>query len=115
VSWLGLSAAGTRAAPAGARGPALTMTAGADRRPAPLGHHGDRTDSFTGQRRALAAVYQEVTRQAQVLSFADDFGVLFLLSCSTLLLRPLLQRVHAGGVASGGPRHDDAPAPVARE
>jgi MFS transporter, DHA2 family, multidrug resistance protein len=73
------------------------------------------TDSFTAQRRALATVYHEVTRQAQVLSFADDFGVLFLLFCSTLLLLPLLQRVHAGPVPSGRRRHDDAPAPVAME
>ena len=41
-------------------------------------------DTFTAQRRALATVYHEVTRQAQVLSFADDFSVLFFLFCSTL-------------------------------
>jgi DHA2 family multidrug resistance protein len=69
-------------------------------------------DSFTAQRRALATVYQEVTRQAQLLSFADDFEVLFFLFCSTLLLLPLLQRVHAGTVASGRRGHDEAPAPV---
>ena len=73
------------------------------------------TDSFTAQRQALATVYHEVTRQAQVLSFADDFGVLFLLFCSTLLLLPLLQRVHAGPVSSSRRHHDDAPAPVAME
>jgi len=72
-------------------------------------------DSFTAQRRAMASMYQEVTRQAQVLAFADDFGVLFFLFCSTVFLLPLLQRVHTGPVASGRSRPDDAPAPVPME
>jgi DHA2 family multidrug resistance protein len=69
-------------------------------------------DSFTAQQRALAAVYQEVTRQAQVLAFADDFWLLFLLFCGTLLLLPLLERVHTGPVTARRPSADDAPAPV---
>jgi DHA2 family multidrug resistance protein len=69
-------------------------------------------DSFTAQRRALAMVYQEVTRQAQVLAFADDFWLLFVLFCGTVLLLPLLERVRTGPVSSGSPHADDAPAPV---
>ena len=57
-------------------------------------------DSFTAQRRALAMVYQEVTRQAQVLAFADDFWLLFVLFCGTLLLLPLLERVRTGPASS---------------
>jgi len=50
-------------------------------------------DSFTAQRRALAMVYQEVTRQAQVLAFADDFWLLALVSLAILPLVPLMHRV----------------------
>jgi DHA2 family multidrug resistance protein len=50
-------------------------------------------DSFTAQRRAVSVLYQEVTRQAQLLAFADDFWVLFLLFCGSLVLLPMLQRV----------------------
>jgi DHA2 family multidrug resistance protein len=50
-------------------------------------------DSFTAQRRAVGVLYQEVTRQAQLLAFADDFWALFLLFCGSLVLLPLLQRV----------------------
>ena len=57
-------------------------------------------------------MYHEVTRQAQVLSFADDFTVLFFFFCSTLLLLPLLQRVHGAPATAGRKRPDDAPAPV---
>src|SRR5262249_14323666 len=50
-------------------------------------HYGAQgADAFTAQKRALASVYQEVTRQAQVLAFVDDFGVLFFLFCSTVVL-----------------------------
>ena len=73
------------------------------------------SDAFTAHRRALATVYHEVTRQAQVLSFADDFGMLFVLFCSTLLLLPLLQRGRVGTVAWSRRHADDAPAPVAME
>ena len=42
---------------------------------------------------AGACCTSEVTRQAQLLAFADDFWVLFVLFCGTLLLLPLLERV----------------------
>ena len=35
-----------------------------------------------------------MTRQAQLLAFADDFWILFLLFCGSLVLLPMLQRVH---------------------
>jgi MFS transporter, DHA2 family, multidrug resistance protein len=70
------------------------------------------SDSFTAQRRAMAMVYQEVTRHAQVLAFADDFWLLFVLFCGTLLLLPLLERVRTGPVTSRHASADDAPAPV---
>ena len=38
-------------------------------------------------------LYREVTRQAELLAFADDFWVLFVLFCGSLLLLPLLERV----------------------
>jgi DHA2 family multidrug resistance protein len=64
-------------------------------------------DTATAQRRALASVYQEVTRQAQLLAFADDFWLLFILFCVALLLLPLLRRVRMGPVkgraAEAGP------------
>ena len=66
-------------------------------------------DTFTAQRRAMAAVYHEVTRQAQVLAFADDFWVLFLLFCGTVFLLPLLERVRTGPPTTAD---RDAPAPV---
>ena len=53
-------------------------------------------DSFTAQRRAVSVLYQEVTRQAQLLAFADDFWVLFLLFASSLVLLPMLSRVRLG-------------------
>ena len=70
------------------------------------------SDSFTAQRRAMAMVYQEVTRQAQVLAFADDFWLLFVLFCGTLLLLPLLERVRTGPATSRHVSTDDAPSPV---
>ena len=51
------------------------------------------TDSFTAERRAIGVLYQEVTRQAQLLAFADDFWLLFLLFCGSLVLLPMLRRV----------------------
>jgi DHA2 family multidrug resistance protein len=51
------------------------------------------TDTFTAERRALSALYGEVTKQAQLLAFADDFWVLFLLFCGALFLLPMLSRV----------------------
>jgi MFS transporter, DHA2 family, multidrug resistance protein len=50
-------------------------------------------DAFTAERRAVGVLYQEVTKQAQLLAFADDFWLLFLLFCGSLLLLPMLQRV----------------------
>jgi DHA2 family multidrug resistance protein len=71
-------------------------------------------DSFTADRRAIAMVYQEVTQQAQVLAFADDFWLLFVLFCSTIVLLPLLERVRTGPPSSASAR-EDAPAPVHME
>jgi hypothetical protein len=67
------------------------------------------SDAATAQRRALASVYQEVTRQAQLLAFADDFWVLFILFCGALLLLPLLQRVRMAPLKS----HDAEPGAAA--
>ena len=79
-----------------------------------FGAHG--ADSFTAQQRALARVYQELTQQAQVLAFADDFWLLFVLFSGTILLLPLLERVRTGPpTASSSVRADDAPAPVHME
>ncbi len=66
-------------------------------------------DAHTAQRRDLAALSNEVTRQAQVLAFADDFWLLFLLFCSTLLLLPLLRRVVAEQAPVGDDRPDAVP------
>jgi DHA2 family multidrug resistance protein len=65
-------------------------------------------DHFTAERRAVSVLYQEVTRQAQLLAFADDFWVLFLLFCGSLLLLPMLQRVRI----DAAPRTGDAEAPA---
>jgi DHA2 family multidrug resistance protein len=73
------------------------------------------SDSFTAQRRALAMVYQEVTRQAQVLAFADDFWLLFVLFSGTILLLPLVERVRTGPATSSKAQADDAPAPAHME
>ena len=79
-----------------------------------FGAHG--ADSFTAQQRALARVYQELTQQAQVLAFADDFWLLFVLFCGTILLLPLLERVRSGPPTASSSAHaDDAPAPVHME
>jgi DHA2 family multidrug resistance protein len=79
-----------------------------------FGAHG--ADSFTAQQRALARVYQELTQQAQVLAFADDFWLLFVLFSGTILLLPLLERVRSGPpTASSSVHADDAPAPVHME
>jgi hypothetical protein len=61
----------------------------------------------------MAAVYNELTRQSQVLAFADDFWLLFVLFCSTILLLPLLSRVRSGPATARSA--DDAPAPVHAE
>ena len=71
-------------------------------------------DSFTAERRAVSVLYREVTRQAQLLAFADDFWVLFLLFCGSLVLLPMLSRVRLGpstrreeGDAGPPPAHAD--------
>jgi DHA2 family multidrug resistance protein len=61
-------------------------------------------DQFTANRRAMSALYGEVTRQAQLLAFADDFWILFVLFCGSLLLLPLLQRVRIDAAPSGSGR-----------
>ena len=63
----------------------------------------------------MASIYLEVTRQAQVLAFADDFWMLFILFCGTLFLLPLLSRVRTPQVTGDRARADDAPAPVHME
>ena len=68
-------------------------------------------DSFTAERRAASVLYQEVTRQAQLLAFADDFWVLFLLFCGSLVLLPMLSRVRLGPPARTE-AGDAAPPPV---
>ena len=72
-------------------------------------------DTFTAERRAMASVYHEVTSQAQVLAFADDFWLLFILFTATLGLLPLLQRVRTGLGTRDRARPDHAPAPVPME
>jgi DHA2 family multidrug resistance protein len=75
------------------------------------------TDTFTAERRAVSALYGEVTRQAQLLAFADDFWMLFLLFCGTLLLLPMLQRVRIAPARKGadGAAEDLAPPTVHAE
>ena len=67
-------------------------------------------DSFTAERRAVGVLYQEVTRQAQLLAFADDFWLLFLLFCGSLVLLPMLRRVR---IAPAPAREADDAAPAA--
>jgi DHA2 family multidrug resistance protein len=71
-------------------------------------------DAFTAERQALGTLYREVTRQAELLAFADDFWLLFLLFCGSLVLLPLLRRVRLDA-PKGSPREDDAPAPIHAE
>jgi DHA2 family multidrug resistance protein len=65
-------------------------------------------DAFTAQKRAMSALYHEVTQQAQLLAVADVFWLLLLLFCSTLLLLPLLRRVRVA--PSRGASREDVPA-----
>ncbi|MBI2206624.1 MAG: DHA2 family efflux MFS transporter permease subunit [Candidatus Rokubacteria bacterium] len=76
-------------------------------------HHfrGHGADGFTAEKQALGMLYAEVKQQAQVLAFADDFWLLFVLFCATLALLPLLRRVRIGAVPAAASRVD-APAPV---
>jgi DHA2 family multidrug resistance protein len=66
-------------------------------------------DAYTANRRAVSLVYQEVTRQAQLLAFADDFWVLFVLFCGSLLLLPMLQRVRIDAAPREAGRETPAP------
>ena len=59
-------------------------------------------------------LYQEVTRQAQLLAFADDFWVLFLLFCGSLVLLPMLSRVRIAPAARSE-ADEAAPPPVHAE
>src|SRR5262245_17943070 len=68
-------------------------------------------DAFTAERRALGRLYYEVTHQAQLLAFADDFWLLFVIFSATLFLLPILGRVRMDS-AAGGARGEAAPAPV---
>ena len=65
-------------------------------------------DAFTAQRRAVGALYHEVTQQAQLLAVADVFWILFILFCSTLLLLPLLRPVRMGPVRGASAREEMA-------
>ncbi|MCI0549072.1 MAG: DHA2 family efflux MFS transporter permease subunit [Candidatus Rokubacteria bacterium] len=69
-------------------------------------------DSYTAERRAISMLYQEVTRQAELLAFADDFRMLFVLFCATLFLLPLLRRVRIEPSRPRGTREPSVPAPV---
>ena len=75
---------------------------------------GQGADAFTAQRRAIGALYHEVTQQAQLLAVADVFWLLLILFCSTLLLLPLLNRVRVGPARASSAR-DDVPAPIHAE
>jgi DHA2 family multidrug resistance protein len=66
-------------------------------------------DSHTAQRRALAALSNEVNRQAQVLAFADDFWLLFILFSAGMVLLPLLRRVVIDPAPATGERADAVP------
>lgn len=66
-------------------------------------------DAFTARRQALGFLYQQVTRQAQLLAFADDFWLLFVLFCLALFLLPLLRRVRMEPAGRTAAREDAAP------
>jgi len=67
-------------------------------------------DPFTAEKRAIGALYHEVTRQAELLAVADVFWVLFVLFCGSLALLPLLERVRLGPVKDAAGRGAPAPA-----
>jgi len=69
-------------------------------------------DTFTAERQALGTLYKEVTRQAELLAFADDFWLLFILFSLTLVLLPLLRRVRIDAPARGERPNERAPAPI---
>jgi len=65
-------------------------------------------DSFTAQKRAIGALYHEVTQQAQLLAVADVFWVLFMLFATSVVLLPLLRRVQMGPVRGTESREEPA-------
>jgi DHA2 family multidrug resistance protein len=67
-------------------------------------------DTFTAGRQAVAMLYRETVAQAQILSYADDFWLLFLVYSSVLLLAPFMRRVRSGQAARarGGSDRDEA-------
>jgi DHA2 family multidrug resistance protein len=67
-------------------------------------------DPFTAEKRAMGALYHEVTQQAQLLAVADVFWLLFVLFCASIVLMPLLRRVHIAPVRSAAGRGEPAPA-----
>jgi len=72
-------------------------------------------DSFTAERRAIGALYHEVTQQAQLLAVADVFWLLFVLFCTSLFLLPLLRRVRMLPPSRTSAREASAPAAVHAE
>jgi DHA2 family multidrug resistance protein len=72
-------------------------------------------DAFTAQKRAVGALYHEVTQQAQLLAVADVFWLLFMLFCGAIVLMPLLNRVRIAPARTAASRDDAAHAPVAAE
>jgi DHA2 family multidrug resistance protein len=69
-------------------------------------------DAFTAQKQAVGMLYREVTRQSELLAFADDFWILFVLFCGTLLLLPLLARVRIDAPSQKRGGAEAAPAPA---
>jgi hypothetical protein len=72
-------------------------------------------DAYTAQKRAVGALYHEVTQQAQLLAVADVFWLLFMLFCGAIVLMPLLNRVRIAPVRTAANRDDAAHAPLAAE
>jgi MFS transporter, DHA2 family, multidrug resistance protein len=72
-------------------------------------------DAFTAQKQAVGMLYREVTRQSELLAFADDFWILFVLFCGSLLLLPLLERVRIDTPSQKRGDPAAAPAPLIAE
>jgi DHA2 family multidrug resistance protein len=69
-------------------------------------------DSFTAERQAVVALYNETVAQAQLLAYADDFWLLAMMFAAVPLFLPLMRRIRLQ------PRPDEsgeAPAPHAAE
>ena len=69
-----------------------------------LGHG---SDAFTADRQAVAMLYRETVRQAQLLAYADDFWLLAVMFAVVPLLLPFMRRIRldrssgSGTVATG--------------